>query len=47
MEEHDEIVQAMKGTEHVDASDPRFMVLVRRLEELIRRHAQTRCATSS
>lgn len=38
-EEHQEIVEVMKGMEDVDASDPRFMDLVRRLEALIRGHA--------
>ena len=39
-EEHDEIVQVMKGMEDVEASDPKFMELVRHLEELIRHHAK-------
>ena len=38
-QEHQEIVEVMKGMEDVDASDPRFMDLVRRLEALIREHA--------
>ena len=38
-EEHQEIVEVMKGMEDVDASAPRFMDLVRRLESLISHHA--------
>ncbi len=38
-EEHQEIVEVMKGIEDVDASDPRFMEGARRLEALIRSHA--------
>ncbi len=38
-EEHQEIVEVMKGMEDVDASDPRFMEGARRLEALIRSHA--------
>ncbi len=40
-EEHQEIVEVMKGMEDVDASDPRFMDGVRRLEALIRSHASS------
>jgi hemerythrin superfamily protein len=39
--EHQEIVEVMKGMEDVDASDPRFMDGVRRLEALIRSHASS------
>lgn len=37
--EHDEIVQVMKQLEDVEASDPRFMELVRKLEGQLRHHA--------
>ena len=39
-QEHDELVKVMKGMEDVDASDPKFMDLVRRFEGLLRHHAQ-------
>lgn len=38
-QEHDEIVQVMKRMEDVDASDPKFMALVRELEAQLRHHA--------
>ena len=39
-EEHQEIVEVMKKMEDLDASDPAFMVSVRRLEELLVHHAK-------
>ena len=39
-EEHQEIVEIMKKMEDLDASDPAFMVSVRRLEELLVHHAK-------
>lgn len=38
-EEHDEIVQTMKQMEDVDTTEPKFMSLVRELEEQLRHHA--------
>ena len=38
--EHHEIVQVMKQMEDVEASDPSFMELVRRLEAQLRHHAE-------
>ena len=38
-QEHEEIVQVMKQMEDVEASNPNFMELVRRLEEQLRHHA--------
>lgn len=38
-QEHDEIVQVMKRMEDIEASDPKFMELARKLEAQLRHHA--------